>query len=82
LELANGHRPNWILLDLGLPGRSGVQVLEEIKRSAPTREIPVLIMSGYALVLADDVVRQADGAVAKPFDFHELLRRVDQLISQ
>ncbi len=83
LEQINSEHPNLVLLDMALPGRSGLELLEEVKRAIPTREIPVLIMSGYALVLSDDIVmQQADGTVAKPFDVDDLLARVEQLISR
>jgi CheY-like chemotaxis protein len=83
MHAVRAEQPDMILLDLGLPGRSGIEVLEAIKQSAPTREIPVLIMSGYAMLLTRDaVVRQADGTLAKPFDLDELLGRVNCLSLQ
>ena len=76
---AGGEHPDLILLDLSLPGRSGIELLKQIKCAAPTNEIPVLIMSGYALVLASGAVRAADGTLAKPFDLSDLLDIVDLL---
>jgi two-component system phosphate regulon response regulator PhoB len=79
LEMATRVQPNLILLDLALPQHSGIELLQQIKGSAPTREIPVLIMSGYALVFVEDAVRQADGTLGKPFDLTDLLSRVNHL---
>jgi DNA-binding response OmpR family regulator len=38
-------KPNLVLLDLGLPVLDGFQVLEKIRRSAQTKDIPVIIFS-------------------------------------
>ncbi|USX14716.1 response regulator [Oxalobacteraceae bacterium OTU3CAMAD1] len=46
LELARLHRPNAILLDIRLPDRSGLSVLQLLKDDAQTRHIPVHVVSG------------------------------------
>lgn len=40
--------PVLVLLDLNLPRKSGLEVLEEIRRSPPTRALPVYILSASA----------------------------------
>ena len=45
LALARELKPKGILLDLGLPDRSGLAVLEQLKRDPLTRPIPVHIVS-------------------------------------
>ena len=42
------ERPAGVLLDLGLPGISGMEVLRRIKSAPATADIPVTIMSGAA----------------------------------
>ena len=46
LELARAHRPNAVLLDIRLPDRSGLSVLQMLKDDAQTRHIPVHVVSG------------------------------------
>jgi CheY-like chemotaxis protein/CHASE3 domain sensor protein/GAF domain-containing protein len=46
LELARLHRPNAVLLDIRLPDRSGLSVLQLLKDDAQTRHIPVHVVSG------------------------------------
>lgn len=46
LELVATQQWDIVLLDINIPGRSGLEVLEEIKRLRP--ETPVLVISGYA----------------------------------
>jgi CheY-like chemotaxis protein len=38
--------PDAIILDLNMPGGSGIQVLQRLKRSAKTKSIPVMIATG------------------------------------
>ena len=52
-ERARFERPDLIVLDLSMPGRSGLEVLEELKSNPETREIPVVIHSSKTLNAAD-----------------------------
>jgi CheY-like chemotaxis protein len=76
LRAAQEMRPDVILLDLALPGRAGLEVLNVLKDREPTREIPVIIVSAYALLLLRGDMRRADGLIQKPFDIADLLTRV------
>ena len=65
-----------VVLDLGLPDRSGFDVLREIRRAGMT--VPVMILTARAAV-ADRVTGLdlgADDYLAKPFDPAELEARV------
>lgn len=69
-----------ILLDLNLPGSSGTQLLEEIRKKNTT--VPVLILTARDS-LADKVQNfeaGADDYLTKPFAFAELLVRVKALL--
>ena len=44
-------RPDAVLLDLGLPYRSGATVLQEIKLDPQTRDVPVVIVSAMTETL-------------------------------
>ncbi|MGW4462367.1 response regulator transcription factor [Micromonospora sp. NBC_01796] len=67
---------NLLILDIGLPVRSGLEVL----RSLRTRglRLPVLILTGRARVhdVVDCLDAGADDYMTKPFRFEELLARV------
>jgi len=76
-------RPHLILLDLNLPGKSGMEVLEEIKRDEALMAIPVIVFSTSRA--EEDVVNSyrlhANCYISKPFDFRrlvEVVRAIDQ----
>ena len=76
--LARQHRPSLILLDLMLPGKDGLGVLQELKDNDETRLIPVIVVSGRE---SHEQVQQAMMAgaidyVIKPFEPMELGLRI------
>ncbi len=48
IALAEKLQPDVILLDVNLPGMSGIEALEELKRNPATRHIPVIALSADA----------------------------------
>jgi DNA-binding response OmpR family regulator len=68
-----------LLLDLGLPGRDGNQILESLRRRGST--LPVLVLTARDEI--DDRVHSldlgADDYLIKPFDLGELLARIRAL---
>lgn len=75
-------RPSLILLDWMLPGTSGVEFARELKSSATTRDIPIIMITARAE--EEDKVRGlnigADDYVTKPFSFPELIARIQAVI--
>ena len=80
LEAALTGEPDVAIVDLMLPGRDGLSVIDELRRQG--RSTPVLILSARRSV--DDRVRglQAGGDdyLTKPLAFAELLARVQALV--
>ena len=65
-----------VLLDLMLPGKPGLSVLEAIRSWLP--ELPVIVLTARAAVeqKVEGLDRGANDYVTKPFSFEELLARV------
>ena len=75
LELAVHHAPDVVLLDLGLPGIDGVEVIRGIRsRSA----VPIIVLSARHQSVSKVVALDAgaDDYVTKPFGMDELLARL------
>ncbi len=82
LELVARQRPSLILLDLMLPGLSGVEVCRRLRASPQTATIPVLMLTARAEE-ADRVQgfqAGSDDYVTKPFSVRELLLRVRAIL--
>lgn len=47
LRMATAERPDFIYLDIRLPGLDGFEVLERLRASETTRNVPVIILSNY-----------------------------------
>jgi OmpR family response regulator RpaB len=74
-ELKDGQHPDVLLLDAMMPRRSGAEVLEQVKSDLP--DVPVLVVSAVPDLAGDSEWAGADGYLAKPIDFTELLARID-----
>lgn len=75
LLTASMHNPDIILLDLGLPDESGLQILQQLRQWSKTPVIVLTVMDGEETkILALD--HGADDYVTKPFNTGELLARI------
>jgi two-component system alkaline phosphatase synthesis response regulator PhoP len=80
LEAVRGRRPDLVLLDVMLPGMSGVEVLRVMRQEGI--DTPVIIVSAKTEEL-DRVVGLkvgADDYVTKPFSRPELLARIEAVL--
>jgi two-component system KDP operon response regulator KdpE len=75
LQLASEHRPDLIILDLGLPDLDGLELIRELRARARP-EILVLSARGNEEVKVQALDLGADDYLTKPFGLFELLARV------
>lgn len=77
-EKRGGERPELFLLDIMLPGQSGLEILSDIRNTHELNNVPVILLtargSEYDKVLGLD--SGADDYITKPFGMMELLSRV------
>lgn len=79
--LAAEHAPDVILLDYVMPGLTGMEVVEELRKNPLTEKIPVVFLTGRTDV-ADVEQLEAlgiKGVVEKPFDTTTFAERVRTL---
>jgi two-component system cell cycle response regulator len=79
LDAAIRERPDVVLLDIGLPGMSGFDVLRALKDDVALRDVPVVMVTawGEAVHVARALDHGAHDYVRKPFETEELIARVD-----
>jgi len=81
LRKAQMHLPDVILLDLMLPGLSGLDVCRELRSGERTRNVPIVMLTAKAEE-TDHVVGfslGADDYVTKPFSVKVLMQRIKAL---
>jgi DNA-binding response OmpR family regulator len=86
LALAGRERPGLVVLDLRLPGIDGFAVLQALKRSPATAEIPVIAVTGseglWLGARARVLSLGAADFVAKPFEVNTLIDEIRVLINE
>ncbi len=80
LARALGPDYDLLLLDLVLPGRDGLEILREVRRSHPTVPVIVLTARGEETDRVSGLKLGADDYVVKPFGIRELLARVEAVL--
>ena len=82
LERIKTNRYNLIILDLMLPGISGLDICREIRENPTNKDVPVIVLT--ALSDEDTKVKGfsvgADDYVTKPFSMKELLARIEAVL--
>jgi CheY-like chemotaxis protein len=81
LVLAGELRPDLIVLDVMLPGLSGIEVLEVLKTDEGLSSIPVVVITAWSHAEMEAQLAGADRFVSKPFDPDVLSNAVEELLS-
>jgi two-component system, cell cycle response regulator DivK len=82
VEAARKHRPDLILLDLGLPVLDGWEAARLLKEDERTRSIPIIALSAHAMDgdRARALAAGCDDYGTKPVDFKHLLNKIAALL--
>jgi CheY-like chemotaxis protein len=82
LELTRALRPDLMVLDVMLPGLSGIEVLQAIREDEELHDLKVVVITAWSHAEIDAEVAGADRFVAKPFDPDELSLAVEDLLGE
>ena len=79
-KIAEGS-PDLVLLDVFMPGYSGLELCERLRGAAATAKLPVLLTVGRMEPYSpqDGARVKADGVIVKPFEASDLIAAVDRL---
>lgn len=73
--------PDLFLLDIWMPGLSGIEICKALKTNPKTANIPVILISASLNIGKAAAEANADNFIAKPFEMRELTGKIEQLIS-
>ena len=93
LTAANGHEalshavsavPDMVVMDIQLPGLSGLEVARELRNSPPTRHIPLIAATGLSHSTQIDEARRAgfDAVIVKPCNPDVLITEIRRLLAE
>jgi CheY-like chemotaxis protein len=84
IERLEASPPDIVLADVGMPGKSGYEVAQYMRRSPRLEHIPVVLLTGafepVDQARADDA--GCDGVLAKPFEPQMVIGRVKELLGR
>ncbi|KUL40769.1 response regulator transcription factor [Actinoplanes awajinensis] len=81
LRAAHEHVPDIAVLDVTMPGMTGLEVCRALRDDAETADIPIILLTGRGqwLDVASGFDAGADDYLVKPFTAQDLLTRVAAL---
>ena len=82
LETARAERPDVVVSDVMMPGRSGLDLIADLRDDEATTAIPVMLLSAKALAaeVAEGYSAGAVDYVTKPFDPDDLVERIRKVL--
>lgn len=83
LRLAREHHPDLIIMDIQLPGMSGLDAIRALRQSPLLSQIPVLALTALAMPGDEQqcLAAGADAYLSKPVQIDVLLRRLANLLA-
>lgn len=83
VHTAQEHHPDAILMDIGMPGMDGVQAAKVLKADPATASIPIIALTGQALIRSWPELRQAGfaGYLTKPCEPDRIRAEVERHIA-
>ncbi|CAG9932063.1 hybrid sensor histidine kinase/response regulator [Candidatus Nitrotoga arctica] len=82
IELAGAHLPDVILMDINLPGISGVDVMRILRSEPLTKHIPIIALS--ANVMLHDIANAMEAGcfryLSKPIELNEFMSAIDEVL--
>ncbi|MEO7315636.1 MAG: response regulator [Ginsengibacter sp.] len=82
-EVINLFKPNLVILDVFLSGIDGLDICKKIKKSPFTKNLPVLIISGFPWISQSAIYEfGANDFIAKPFEINDLLKKIHKIFNR
>jgi len=82
VQLAGQHQPDLVLMDIQLPGISGIEAFKRLRADAKTARIPVAALTASVTSADRSAIKEAgfDAFISKPINLKEFLDTVKRLV--
>ncbi|PCI92560.1 two-component system response regulator [Candidatus Aerophobetes bacterium] len=76
------EKPNLILLDVQIPGKDGITIVNEMQNNPEIKDIPVILITGKVDLEKGGLPKTAKiDYVVKPCDFKQLIEKIDKFVA-
>jgi len=84
VQLAVERKPDLVLMDIQLPGITGIEALRQLRANADTARIPVIAVTASVMQQDRKQITEAgfDGYVGKPINLREFLDAVRGMLER
>ena len=84
VDVVRAKSPDLVILDVMLPGKSGYDILTELRSGAETADLPVLVLTARGQTKDRDLAEKigASRFMTKPFSNAEVLEALRELVPQ
>lgn len=78
------HSPNLILMDMSLPGITGWEAVEQLRKMAGFQQTPIIAVTAYVTKADEERAKEVgcDAHLGKPFDILEVLDTIGTLLQE
>ena len=80
LEWMRDYDYDLVVLDVMMPNKDGLEVLQDMKKTDRLKDVPVIIFSALGSTLTVEEGNRADDYIEKPFTRDEFLRKVEKIL--
>jgi CheY-like chemotaxis protein len=81
LELARSVRPDVVILDMMMPRRSGLEVLNVLRQEEELAHTPVIVLTAQPATREQALAAGADIVMAKPFEPEQIAAAVEEVLA-
>ncbi|MEO6682558.1 MAG: response regulator [Ginsengibacter sp.] len=83
MNIINSFKPHLVILDVFLSGIDGLDICKQIKKSPFTKNLPVLIISGFPWISHSAIYEfGANDFIAKPFEVNDLIKKIHKIFNR
>ena len=82
MDMVREHRPDLVLMDIQLPGQSGLEVTKQLKADPDVAAIPVIAVTAFAMRTDEERIRAGgcEDYIAKPISVPVFLEKVKRYL--